>query len=377
MIYQIAGVIPDSHSVSLAATTYYAHNYDSMMPSHLIRGRGPLHTFRVLAHHSLLLANLASRAQGIIYVGPRGFLTYGDDERRFELEFLKKHGVKVALYWCGSDIRSTVLMHELERDMGLPNIFTYIGMVAPDRESTGYERAVRARAKLSDAVADIVFDNPTDHKSYVQRHSEPFFYFMPQERFSETEGKFDDLGRVIVAHAATSPVIKGTPLVRAAVAQLKAEGHVFDYVEMLGVSNDEVLAQLRRTHISLNQFYGFTPAVYGSESLAARCVVLQSADGSIETTLAPGANDAWIVTRHYQVYENLKRLLENPQLLEAQANRGQEWARRYGSAAVTGRILNDLLASVLDGTYDRNARASLPNAALWDSARTSDDAAAS
>jgi hypothetical protein len=366
MVHQISAAIPESYSVSYGIPSFYEEiHYDKTLPEKLRGRRGPIVSLRRFLFAPFALAEFALRAHGVMYVGPRAYLQHVNDEREYEIRFLKSHGVRVALYWCGSDIRSTVLMHELERETGMPNIFTYIGLVAPSFESAAYERSVRTRARISDTFADIVFNNPVDHRGYVTRYSEPFYYFIDDGVFDGTEDKFSDLSRIVVTHAATSPVIKGTQLVRSAVKRLQEEGYDFEYTEMLDASHDEVMSQLRRTHISLNQFYGFTPAVYGVESLAARCAVLQSADRTVETTLAPGANDAWVVTKHFEVYDNLKKLLDNPRLIEPQANRGRDWASAYCSATATGEILRSLLTLVVDGRYDRDARSTLPEGAAW------------
>ena len=165
----------------------------------------------------------------------------------------------------------------------------------------------------------------------------------------------------MVTHASSSPIIKGTQLVRAAVAKLESEGYDFEYVELIGVGNTEVAAQLARTHIALNQFFGFTTAVFGAEALAARCALLSSADGTIETSLPPGANDVVLVTKHWQVYDNLKSLLDHPERIEPLATAGQAWARRFSSAEGTGPVLVGILDSVLDGTYRKEDRALLTN----------------
>jgi hypothetical protein len=366
MITQIASVIPGSYSVALTRPRIYdADRYDWTPSSRIIRRKGPIGILQRVAYGPVLLAKLATRAGGVLYVGPHGFLRYGTDQREHEFKFLKRQGLRIGIYWCGSDIRSSVLMHELERETGMPNIFTYVGLIDPHRESASYEKAVRTRASLADTYADIVFDNPTDQKGYGKRYSEPFYYFMGNERFTAIDDKFSSLSPLVVVHAATSPVIKGTQLVRAAIQKLRDEGYKFEYVEMLTSTNDEVLEQLRHTHIALNQFYGFTPAVFGAESLAAGCAVLQSADGDVETSLAPGANEAWVVTKHHQVYDNLKNLLDHPETIRPQAVRGQDWARKYCSASATGEILRELLEQVLDGNYDRSARALLPAAVAW------------
>ncbi len=364
MIRQLSGVIPRSYSVSFGTSAFYQNvHYDRSLPGSLNRKTGPIGTLRRALYGPLALAELSTRARGFIYVGPTGFLRFTQDERAYELKFLKNHGIRIGFYWCGSDIRSPTLMQQLETQTGSPNIFSYIGMISPAMLSAAHESVVKRRAELSDLYADIVFDFPMDQKNYITKHTEPFYYFMSDEQFDGVEEKFATIDRIVVSHAASSPIIKGTQLVRSAIARLRAEGYDFDYVEMLNFSNEQVLSQLRRSHIALNQFYGFTPAVFGCEALAARCAVMQSADGISEPRIPPHASDAWVVTRHYEVYQNLKTLLDDPELIRRQADRGQEWARKYCSVAETGQILNQLLDSVLDGSYDAAERAKDPDSA--------------
>ena len=46
--------------------------------------------------------------------------------------------------------------------------------------------------------------------------------------------------------------------------------------------------------------------------MAANAVLLSSADGTIEPTLPSGANDAWVVTPYWRLYDNLKAILDHP-----------------------------------------------------------------
>ena len=69
--------------------------------------------------------------------------------------------------------------------------------------------------------------------------------------------------------------------------------------------------ELGRAHIALNQFYGFSPAVFGAEALAAGCAVMMSSDEFVETDLPAGSNECWVVTKHHQVYSHLRRLLDD------------------------------------------------------------------
>jgi hypothetical protein len=195
-----------------------------------------------------------------------------------------------------------------------------------------------------------MFSNTVDHLGYLARGTEPFLYFLPDDPLPNPH-KFDDVSKIVIVHATTSPVIKGTPLVRAAIARLRAEGYDFEYVELIGVTNATVKSELARAHIAMNQFYGFSPAVFGVESLAAGCVVMMSADEFVETDLPAGSNECWVVTKHHEVYTNLKGLLDDPSQFEPIARRGREWAEKYALRAGAGAILNRTLDSVLDGSY--------------------------
>lgn len=183
----------------------------------------------------------------------------------------------------------------------------------------------------------------------MQRHTEPFLYFYPDDDFvGDAPSRGDE---VVVTHAPSSPVIKGTALVRDAVERLHSEGYAFEYVELIGMPHDAVLTQLRRSHIVANQFYAFVPSVFGIEALASRTAVLMSADASIEPDIAPGSEGAWLVTGPSDVYTNLKRLLDEPTTVLSLASKGHEWASATASASASGQVLQRLLGSVLDGTY--------------------------
>ena len=345
MVGQIAGAIPGSYSVCFSENTSYDIAYDYRLRFSPDR--------RWLEHvliGPILLGRLLTQAQGIIYIGYSGFLLNEFDQREFEFAFVRKKGVRLVCYWTGSDIRSTKRMHELERQTGMPNISTYIGERGAIFESDAWDVQKRQIADVASRHASAMFSNSVDHLSYLTVGTEPFLYFVPDEPLSHPN-KFDDLSRIVVVHATTAPSIKGTQLVRAAVAALRDEGYDFEYVELIGVPNTVVKEQLGRAHIAMNQFYGFSPAVFGAEALAAGCVVMMSSDEFVETDLPAGSNECWVVTKHHQVYTNLKRLLDDPTQLEAIATKGRRWAEQYAMRAGAGAILMRTLDAVLDGSY--------------------------
>jgi hypothetical protein len=347
MVSQIAGAIPGSYSVSFTEMASYQASYDHRMRTH---ATSRWRYLEEILTGPILLGRLMNQATGFIYVGATGYLLSDTDQREFEFAYLAKKAVPIICYWCGSDIRSTKRMNELERQTGVPNISTYIATRGAILETEEFDDLKRKIALASSRHASAMFSNTVDHLGYLTMGTEPFLYFLPDDPLPNPK-KFDDLTNIVVVHATTAPLIKGTPLVRAAVAQLRAEGYEFEYVELIGVSNARVKAELARAHIAMNQFYGFSTAVFGAEALAAGCVVMMSADEFVETDFAPGTNECWVVTKHHQVYSNLKRLLDDPSRLAPIAQKGRAWAEKYAMRSSAGAMLMNTLDAVIDGSY--------------------------
>ncbi|WP_431279755.1 hypothetical protein [Leifsonia poae] len=190
MVHQITNAIPGAHSVSLSGSRQYGYHYDSQLK---VTGPARIVGLRRVVWAPLELARLMVLARGFIYVGSTGFLLDQFDQRRFEMAFLKKHGLKIVCYWTGSDIRSTRKMNELEKRTGLANISTYIALVNPVFGTDRHEDTLRRIAAVADEYADAMFNNGTDHLSYLTRPTEPFLYFIPDEEFATDSTKFESL----------------------------------------------------------------------------------------------------------------------------------------------------------------------------------------
>lgn len=341
MVVSISHAIPASFSVSLSKHPFYSekHNYNG--PATL--KRWPLRMFA----EAWMFGKLAAWAQGFIYVGPGGFLRGQSDAREFEFEFLKQRGLGICCFFTGSDIRSIPVMAEMEERLGIPNIASYLPALSPVFSSESYDLARRQLAATADRYADVIFTAVVDQAGYLTKETLPFRYFYPEEQIVDPRAKFENPDRLVVVHAPSSPVIKGTQLVRAAVDGLRNEGFDFDYIELIGVPHDEVKRALERAHIVLNEFYAYVPGVFGVEAMAAGAVLLTSADEQIETDLPAGSNKAWRVTRHFEVKDQLREaLMSSPQELLNQVEAGQAWVRAHATAEVSGRVIREALRDV-------------------------------
>jgi hypothetical protein len=340
LVYTMARALPSAESVVLARHPFYSFDYDWQPQPGVGRVRAVLRAWLL---GPAILGHLAVRAQGFVYVSAEGFLNAAHDQRHYEFRFLKQRGLRVVCFFTGSDIRSPKLMKELEVKTGKPNLGTYLREVDRVFASDHYDEVKRAIANAANAYADVVFTADVDQRGYLTVPTHPCLYFFPDDEVATSFGKFAAFEPIVIVHAPSSPIIKGTQLVRAAIAELRAEGYSFEYVELTGRANADVKVALERAHISLNEFYSSVPGVFGVESLAAGCALLTSADEADEPQLPPGSNQAWVVTAHHQVTTNLRWLLDHPGELEAQARAGVAWVRENAAASVTGPALDRIL----------------------------------
>lgn len=289
------------------------------------------------------LGILAHRSDRFFYIYERGFLTLARDGRWFEFSFLSKRNKEIYCIFVGSDVRSPKLERELYNSLGLDCPANYYSLFARWQDSEAFEEERRRLAVAADRFCKEIFNARVDQSSYLTRptHFPPYMY--PDESFFRNDEKFVNPKIIKVIHSPSNPIAKATPLVRSAIYRLKSEGYQFEYTELKGVLNDVVIQHLRESHIALNQFYALAPGLFAIEAMAANCALMTSSDPSLETSLPEGADQAWLLTRHYHIYENLKKLLDNPDLIQRYANRGYDWALKNASFSSARTSLSKIL----------------------------------
>lgn len=340
LLHHISSALPNSTSVNIIKNPYYNFKYD-----HDYSKFGLLKFIAL----PILLGKLAAQNQSFVYIGAAGFLSGRFDGRTGEFNFLKSVNCKVVCYFTGTDIRSFELLNEYGKDNNLDVITTYqhishIGV-------NSYESEIKRKnlANAADTHADLIFNPPTDQMSYITRRTLPALYFYPDKEITFNSEKWENVEKLVVVHGPSSPIIKGTPIVRAAIKQLQEEGFDFEYLELIDMPNNEVLSTLKRAHIVLNEFYAFVPGVFGVEAMASNSVLLTSADMNREPTLFFGANSAWVVTPYWSIYNNLKAQLSKPiSALKEQADEGTNWVNKYCSYSSSALFLNEKLSELID-----------------------------
>tara|TARA_R110000822_G_scaffold18121_3_gene60119 strand:- start:1165 stop:2292 length:1128 start_codon:yes stop_codon:yes gene_type:complete len=340
VLINMANALPNSVSVNLFEHRFYNFTYNYSM-----RANRGFKLFKLVVLSPLLLAYLSAKYDKFIYIGAGGFLLSVVDARELEFSFLNKRNKKIVCYFAGSEIRSFKLLEEYGVLHEMDVAVNYQRFVDPDLASDSREAFRKRLAEVSEIYSDVIFNPAVDQMAYFQRPTHSCLYFCPESLFNKNSEKFINIKRVKIVHAPSSPIPKGTPLVRAAIKKLKMEGYEFDYVELTDMPHERIIAELRDAHIVLNQFYCFIPSIFGMEALASHTVMLTSADEFIETSLEKGSNTAWCVTPYWMVYDNLKRYLDKPEDLQTQADRGFDWCKEhYSINAGRTKLLNILEA---------------------------------
>jgi hypothetical protein len=321
MIYLYGHLFKNSKTVCLDSNKFYSLKYDYSIVrlhgyfSHLLYG------LKRIVYGPFLLAYLACRHDVFIYFWSSGFLI----DREYEFRFLKRKNKKIITIFNGDDIRSPSKLREKLNELEYDGFLDYVGVYI----SKGYEEKKKRIAALSDKYADLCFSCSIDQASYLtsKQYFAPYAYDIKD--FNRNDDKFNKNQTIKILHAPSNPFAKGTPLVRAAVKKLKLDGYRFEYKELTGVSNTKVLKELVSCHIVLNQFYAFVPGVFGIESLANHAAVLMSADPDIETGLPQDAKGAWMITKYWQLYDNLRFLLDNPEEIKKYADAGYDFVLNH------------------------------------------------
>jgi len=338
MLKNISQALPQAISVNFKPHRFYDFKYN-----HQIYTTNKLSRLKNDFISALLLGYLMSRYNRFLYIGEASFLIKNKDGRAKEFALLKSKDKMLACYFLGSEIRSFNLLGEYAKQNNIDVLTTYQSISQPGINSEKKERLRKKLAKTANKYADFIFNPAMDQMTYIDRKTHPMIYFLGHDAFYQGLNKFDELKEIIILHGPSSPLIKGTPLVRAAIKKLQEEGYRFKYLEMIEVSHSELLDALQSAHIVLNQFYAFLPGVFGMEAMASSCVLLTSADETIETSLDEGANEAWIVTPYWNIYDNLKMLLDNPDLMKPQAKAGYDWALKNCSYDAGAKKLNHIV----------------------------------
>lgn len=321
-------LIDNSKKVILYRNKYYSYKNDSKIDM-FIHHKNFRRFIPLVA--PIYLGYLAVRYKKFFYVGDLGFLENSRDGRFSEFRFLKECGATIMCYFTGNDIRSPKKTLEESSKFMIDLTINFHQWITPILFTQEYELLKRKIAVTADRFADKVFNHELDQISYLRRRQVPVIYFLPDNSFNKNQNKFNEKRLIRILHSPSSPVIKGTQVIRTVIRQLQSKGYQFEYIELIDVPNSKVIYELSKSHIVINELYARAPGIFTLEALATYNCVLTSADPKIDPSVPKSEYLPWVTVQPEDLCDQLSTLLSNPDQIQSYADQGYEWANNFAS----------------------------------------------
>jgi Glycosyl transferases group 1 len=157
---------------------------------------------------------------------------------------------------------------------------------------------------------------------------------------------------VKVVHTPNHRNIKGTPHLLRAVEELREDGLKIDLELVEGRPNEEVRSAMAAADIVADQFLLPGYAMAAVEAMAAGKPVLVNIGGMAEELRATEAvrQCPAVDTNPERLKEDLRRLIENPDLRREAGRAGRDFVERFHSYEVNARTWEAIIAQVWRGT---------------------------
>jgi len=215
----------------------------------------------------------------------------------FDVPILKLFRKKIVMHFVGSDIRPINLRDE-HYDVNI------------------WINKKKKIAEFWEKNADAIISYPEQSQLLTKK-----YYVIPLGCDLEywkpfTSNKFKkDRDKILIIHAPSHRVVKGTKYVLKAIESLKRDGYKIDFKLLEGVPNSEVREWLNISDIVIDQFNGGY-GCFATESMALAKPTLGYINKKWVKDLGYLRNkDIPIVnTTPDTIYDNLKLLIENPKL---------------------------------------------------------------
>jgi hypothetical protein len=323
-IYLIGSILKNRITVNFSKNEFYNDNYDYSLNIFKRQKKIIIFFFQIF-YGPILLGYLANKAGVFFYIWSNSFLL----DRNYEFNFLKSNKKKIVCFFVGDDIRSVKLTKNYAKKKKIDTPLSYRQESCYERLKTiilgSDEELKKNLAKSADQYADLIFNHPISNISYLRSKQHRWYYIYDNKLCHKNKKKFYKIKKIKIIHAPSDYLYKGTPLVRAAIKKLQLEGYSFSYKELNLVNNKTVIKHLRASHIVLNQFYDVAPGFFGIEAMANHCAVMMSAEPKLLISKTKVYNNTWMVTKYWQIYDNLKYFLKNPNKIKHYADKGYQF----------------------------------------------------
>jgi glycosyltransferase involved in cell wall biosynthesis len=231
-------------------------------------------------------------------------------------------GKKIVFISNGDDLRSYDM---LIKDLKAHKLYSHAKYIEKERANIApfpdYEAVRKKRAHLVQKYADVLFAKP-DRAHHLTKN---YHIVWPPFNLNSIEYRINKSDVPLIIHAPSNRNIKGTKYILRTVNLLKKE-YNFKFLLCEHMTNEELKRHLAESEIVIDQLLLPGHGLFGIEAMASGNAVLGSA--------VPGYNgfsqDLPIMTSTPDtLYEQVKILLENPDLRVNLAKKGREYVQTY------------------------------------------------
>lgn len=273
-----------------------------------------LNKLQKIFKHLCLFFKFVPRHNVFIFLYGISLLPYNLD-----LPILKLFHKKTVMWFVGSDIRSYESV-EAAKEIGLKY---YISEEWLKREAVpGKLKQKKRMIRMVERYVDHIISGPSFSHLLTRRYDRIYVPIdIDNIRYNSVPNR-----RPVVVHAPSRAEYKGTSYVLEAVERLKSEGYDFEFRLFQNTSNVKVRETLSNADISVDQLFSTCPGMFAIESMAAGCAVL---GGNIPEFSGFPPELPVIHTDPDNVYQNMKMLLENPELRRELGEKGRRYVEKY------------------------------------------------
>lgn len=267
----------------------------------------------------------------------------------FDLPFLKAYGRKIVYRFTGEDLR----IRSVHERLNPYNAYRY-----------GYATVIdeTRQRKYLDFIAEFVdqfvVQDPELNEYWPTARIVPRAIVLTDWAYCGPTNK----DRPLVVHAPSSPIVKGTPFVQAAIEALRDEGLAFDYREIVGMSHREASSLYREADIVIDQLHIGWYGVLAIEALALGKTVITYVRDSLAERL--GVPIPVLNANPDTIKDVLRQAIKDYGLRSEMGPKARAFVERVHDASVVGKSLAELYGSVLDGEASPRRIADKPYAGL-------------
>ncbi len=245
------------------------------------------------------------------------------------LEAVKRGGGRVATLFMGSDVRDYGVFrdqYEVAR-WQFPKEYLDVPLAAK-------VVALRTHERYSDAIFSV-----PDQMGLALR---PYHHLQVPLRLDSLVHAVPGRPVPKVVHAPSAPHIKGTDVIEAALATLRAEGIRFEFVSVRDAAHDELLRILTDADVLVDELIAHGPGWLSFEAMASGCAV---ATRYLEDSPACFRPPVWCIDEH-NVVDRLRTLLTDLQLRIRLAEEGRRYVHEHNRIE---HVVDGMLAKVEAG----------------------------